>query len=205
MTGTDFSGAPPPNPRSRTIPELIEDLKTEPVRLLSGRTVSVEDARRINDVDPILERFGTWVVTEYGLECLTVHYAVEKRRLRETDWLDHMIHKTWVVAYDFSDALTAARDRFWPRPAVSLAPKAERPTTPGVARRPRRQSLSNRLRFLVLKRDHYACQICGRTAAQGYQIQVDHKLARAKGGSDQLDNLQALCSLCNNGKGTEDL
>lgn len=172
-------------PYSRTLDELAEDLKSGPVRLLSGRTVSVDEACRINEVDPILERCGTWVVTDYGVECLTTHYPIEKARLREKDWLDHMIHKTWVVAYDFSDALDAARERFWPTPAVSKAPKVERPTTPGVIR--------------------YACQLCGRTAQQGYQLHVDHKVARAKGGSDELDNLWVLCSLCNSGKGVEDL
>lgn len=189
----------------RTIGELASDLTNAPVRLMSGRTVSVEQARRINDVSPIIKRCGTWAVTEYGVECLTTRYPIEISRLMEKDWLDHMIHKTWVVAYDFSDALDGARDRFYPKPAVGRAVKTETPTTPGVVRRPRRQSLSNRLRFLVLKRDHYACQLCGRTAIQGYQLHVDHRLARAKGGSDELSNLWVLCSICNSGKGTEDL
>jgi 5-methylcytosine-specific restriction protein A len=49
----------------------------------------------------------------------------------------------------------------------------------------------------VLRRDGNRCQllrdgaVCGRRARQ-----VDHKLARAFGGSDELDNLQAACDEC---------
>lgn len=56
------------------------------------------------------------------------------------------------------------------------------------------------IRFLVLKRDHYRCQICGRTAQDGVKLEVDHKIARSKGGSDDLSNLWTLCFDCNRGK-----
>lgn len=182
---------------------------TEQVTLLTGRTVSVEEAREILEVDPIIRRFGTWAVTEYGIECLTTRYSIAKDRVHESDWRKHMVGDSqarghWVVGSDFLGALSFARVQF-PIKAVPRPTRAEAPTTPGVTRRPRRQSLSNRLRFLVMKRDRYACQLCGRSAQQGYQLQVDHKLARSRGGSDELDNLWVLCSLCNNGKGTEDL
>jgi hypothetical protein len=60
-----------------------------------------------------------------------------------------------------------------------------------------RKSLSIRKRFFVLKRDRYRCCICGRS---GVELEVDHRLPAAQGGSDALDNLQTLCFDCNRGK-----
>jgi len=56
------------------------------------------------------------------------------------------------------------------------------------------------LRFAILKRDGYRCQICGRTAQDGIKLEVDHKLARSKGGIDKPENLWTLCFDCNRGK-----
>jgi hypothetical protein len=60
-----------------------------------------------------------------------------------------------------------------------------------------RKALSVRKRFLVFKRDRYKCRMCGRS---GIELEVDHILAVAQGGTDRLDNLQTLCFDCNRGK-----
>jgi hypothetical protein len=69
------------------------------------------------------------------------------------------------------------------------------PPSPSVA--PGRKRISIRKRFFVLKRDHYRCCMCKRT---GVELEVDHRVPVAQGGSNALDNLQALCSDCNRGK-----
>lgn len=56
------------------------------------------------------------------------------------------------------------------------------------------------LRFQVLKRDGYRCQLCGATAADGARLEVDHKVPRARGGTDDESNLWVLCLPCNRGK-----
>jgi len=61
------------------------------------------------------------------------------------------------------------------------------------------------LRYDILKRDGYKCQICGRDASDGMKLEVDHKIPRAKGGSNEPDNLWALCFDCNHGKSDKDL
>lgn len=61
----------------------------------------------------------------------------------------------------------------------------------------KRQALSIRKRFLVFKRDKYRCRIC---KATGVELEVDHIVPVAEGGSDALDNLQTLCFRCNRGK-----
>jgi ATP adenylyltransferase len=52
------------------------------------------------------------------------------------------------------------------------------------------------LRYEVLKRARFRCELCGVSAEQR-ALEVDHILPRNRGGSDDLSNLQALCYSCN--------
>ena len=47
-------------------------------------------------------------------------------------------------------------------------------------------SLSRRVRFAVLKRDDFRCQYCG-AVAPSVTLEVDHVLARANGGNDEME------------------
>lgn len=60
-----------------------------------------------------------------------------------------------------------------------------------------------RLRYLVLKRDRFACRSCGRSPAThpGVVLQVDHVIPWSRGGLTVETNLQSLCEQCNGGKG----
>jgi len=62
-------------------------------------------------------------------------------------------------------------------------------------------TFSPKLRWQVMERDGYKCVKCGRTAADGARLQVDHIYPRALGGMATLDNGQTLCAECNIGKG----
>lgn len=64
------------------------------------------------------------------------------------------------------------------------------------------RNVNARLRYQVLKRDHYKCCSCGASPAKGsaVELEVDHIIPWADGGETVLDNLQTLCSICNNGK-----
>lgn len=83
-----------------------------------------------NDVqaDQVLEQYGTWAVTEYGLEHLagnygdtgSGHYAIERDSVHSGDWELHMAEKRWCHMYDFLRALYDARSR-WPRAASGSA------------------------------------------------------------------------------------
>ena len=65
--------------------------------------------------------------------------------------------------------------------------------------------LSKKERFKILKRDNFRCQLCGRSADDGTVLHVDHKIPKAKGGSNQRENLWTLCADCNLGKGIDTL
>ena len=69
----------------------------------------------------------------------------------------------------------------------------------------RRSLMTPALRFAVMKRDHYRCRLCGKTADQGAWLEVDHITPVSKGGKTVLDNLWTLCFECNRGKGAERL
>ncbi len=56
-----------------------------------------------------------------------------------------------------------------------------------------------KLRFAVLTRDGFKCKYCGRSASE-VKLQVDHILARHKGGKDKLSNYITACVDCNIGK-----
>jgi 5-methylcytosine-specific restriction endonuclease McrA len=71
------------------------------------------------------------------------------------------------------------------------------PTSADVQRK--RVALSVRKRFFVLKRDQFACVHCGASGV-GVQLEVHHRFPFAKGGSDQLSNLETLCFKCNRGQ-----
>jgi hypothetical protein len=67
-----------------------------------------------------------------------------------------------------------------------------------------RAGLAPGVRFYVLKRDGYRCKLCG-ASAEDERLHVDHKIAKVRGGSDDLDNLWVLCEPCNSGKRAREL
>jgi ATP adenylyltransferase len=56
--------------------------------------------------------------------------------------------------------------------------------------------ISGTVRYEVLKRAKFHCDLCG-IAADQKALEVDHILPRSKGGNDDLSNFQALCYSCN--------
>jgi 5-methylcytosine-specific restriction endonuclease McrA len=58
-------------------------------------------------------------------------------------------------------------------------------------------------RYEVLKRAKFRCDLCGIPASER-ALEVDHIKPRKHGGTDDLENLQALCWKCNGGKGASD-
>ena len=59
------------------------------------------------------------------------------------------------------------------------------------------------MRYDVLKRAGFRCELCG-ISAEERALEVDHILPRRHGGSDDHTNLQALCYKCNANKCARD-
>lgn len=66
--------------------------------------------------------------------------------------------------------------------------------------KPKRKSISKKLRFEVFKRDGFTCQYCGRMAPD-VVLEVDHINPVANGGDNDILNLVTSCIDCNRGKG----
>ncbi|MGA3136026.1 MAG: HNH endonuclease signature motif containing protein [Terracidiphilus sp.] len=61
--------------------------------------------------------------------------------------------------------------------------------------------INQKLRAEVIHGAHGRCQMCGRTVEQdGVKLVVDHKKPRDWGGTNDRDNLWAICEECNSGK-----
>ena len=63
-----------------------------------------------------------------------------------------------------------------------------------------RSKMTNSVRYDILKRDDFRCQICGSTAQDGVKLHVDHIVPVSKGGQTIPSNLRTLCDRCNLGK-----
>ena len=61
------------------------------------------------------------------------------------------------------------------------------------------RKISNALRFEVFQRDRHTCQYCGRRAPD-VELEVDHLIPVARGGTDAFENLITSCRECNSGK-----
>lgn len=70
-------------------------------------------------------------------------------------------------------------------------------------RRPGLGIIPGRVRYETLKRAAFRCELCG-ISADERALDVDHVLPKSIGGSDDRENLQALCWLCNTNKGAGD-
>lgn len=60
--------------------------------------------------------------------------------------------------------------------------------------------MNDTLRWQILARDDFTCQICGEYLPLGNGAQIDHIIPVSKGGTTEPDNLQVLCQKCNRAK-----
>jgi diadenosine tetraphosphate (Ap4A) HIT family hydrolase/5-methylcytosine-specific restriction endonuclease McrA len=63
--------------------------------------------------------------------------------------------------------------------------------------------LSGTLKYEVLKRAKFHCELCG-VSADERALEADHIIPRNKGGTDDISNLQSLCYSCNASKRDRD-
>jgi len=63
-----------------------------------------------------------------------------------------------------------------------------------------RALMSDALRYEILHRDGFKCQLCGASMKDGATLHVDHIIPVSKGGKTEKSNLRTLCDRCNIGK-----
>lgn len=96
------------------------------------------------------------------------------------------------VSIDYSQGYETARYN------ISDAQVEFRPRT--IQRRIRSLKQLHEVRSAVFERDNFTCQICGYSSHDGAELCIDHIIPYSQGGSDELDNLQTLCTRCNRSK-----
>lgn len=138
-------------------------------------------------------------------------YYIDLRTIRREedvgDWYDHMLGKNWVsqemageMLYDMNEWFFAKQAADAAKAKQAPAPTKRTPTTRASAPY-ERAKMRPSLRFKILQRDGFKCVLCGRAAADGAKLHVDHKVAIAIGGKTEETNLHSLCQDCNLGKG----
>ena len=60
------------------------------------------------------------------------------------------------------------------------------------------QDFSQAVKQAILKKYNYRCRFCGQGKEDGVEIAVDHKTPREKGGTNDIENGQILCTRHNN-------
>lgn len=167
---------------------------------------------------------------DYSLNELPSRAAKRRWRRRETKYIAMAILRPvidFTVTVNFSYTSPAGRNHYEDKYVFSMdeinaycqswrkrsefvlfqsqQAKSRRVSSSGVSEAfiQTQRSIAKSLRYDILERDGFACQICGRTVADGVKLEVDHIIPVSKGGRSVPKNLRTLCYDCNRGKGTK--
>lgn len=70
---------------------------------------TVVSAATFFEYPPLRGRVGAWAICDDGLASLRYEYWIDRSRVDEPDWVQHMSEKEWVDVEEFSRALERAR------------------------------------------------------------------------------------------------
>jgi len=62
------------------------------------------------ELNTILKRFGDWVITTQGIDCLTKSCSITTGQLDEENWVDKLSNEWWVNSGDFELIYYSAKD-----------------------------------------------------------------------------------------------
>ena len=164
--------------------------KIEPSDLLHSKTSPLSAAARhhasVNTVDTsdLNSPYPYWTYSQVRSKGLLANFWNDNEKFSEENW-------------KAASRLAAA--------APMIDDCSECVVSAGKPKRSRVQ-LSPRDRESVLMRDGYRCRHCGRNPREdGIKLHVDHIEPWSKGGTNDLENLQALCEECNLGKSDQEI
>ena len=155
----------------------------------------------LNHFKSIVQLYGDYLITDYYFhgvfltdDDLHMHhcqFGADDEEFEDWAFNCHLLGKT---LNDFVEELDAQRQlgevRIKAIKVILLHNKATKPKR-------KRTNIPRGLRHEVFKRDNYRCVECGASKDDGATLHVDHKIPVSKGGTDELSNLQTLCSDCN--------
>lgn len=155
----------------------------------------------LNHFKSIVQIYGDYLITDYyfhGIfltdEDLHMHhcqFGADDEEFEDWKMNCHLLGKTlndFVELLDHQRQLGDIRIK-----AIKIILLQDKPQK---AKR-KRTHIPKGMRHEVFKRDNYTCCECGARKDDGATLHVDHIIPVSKGGSDELSNLQTLCSDCN--------
>lgn len=170
-------------------------LKPTPYRLGKGKEITDEEL--FQDIERVWIKLGRQP-TINDVKNGEFNFAQNTFTRRFGGWrgaLEAFVH---YINTDDTESLndTAVEDRDIDSPNNNESPCYKHKT---------KREPSNRLKVQVLMRDGNRCRICGVACNDGiHKIHFDHIIPWSKGGETTLDNLQVLCSDCNEALGNLD-
>ena len=155
----------------------------------------------LNHFKALVKIYGDYLITDYyfhgillakdDLEMHHCQFGADDEEFEDWEMNCHLLGKPLV---DFVEQLDHQRQLGEIRiKAIKVILLQNKPTKS----KRRRTRIPRGLRHEVFKRDNYTCVECGARKEDGATLHVDHKIPVSKGGTDELDNLQTLCSDCN--------
>jgi hypothetical protein len=161
--------------------------KIEPSDLLHSKISPLSAAARWTnavDTSDLNSPYPYWAYSQAGAEGLLANFWNEDEKFSEENW--EAASRLAAAAPLIDDCLDC----------VTRAAKSKRS----------RVQFSPREREAVLMRDGFRCRNCGRSPREdGIKLHVDHIEPWSKGGTNDLENLQALCEECNLGKSDQEI
>lgn len=214
--------------RTLSADEIVAELR----RLADGSgALTMEDLKRSDLLSTrvIINRFGTW---KAALEAAGLDLSSRGRRWTEDDYFENLLavwtHYGRAPIYRemnlppsrISSGGYEAKFATWGRAKQAFVDRVNsdnkvmsQPTPPRIIEPTHstlvaedQRAIPIGLRYKVLRRDRFRCVACGRSPANDLrcELHVDHVVPVSRGGTRAEDNLQALCSDCNLGKGAGD-
>ena len=129
------------------------------------------------------------VIESHELQAAADGAVQYSRRLRELREMEHWPILSHNDCADLKPGQYLLRQKPPAKPAINFAP-----------------AISAKLRAQVLDRNGFTCQMCGLTPGEidpntgrKVRLHIGHIKDRNLGGKDELSNLRALCSTCNQG------
>ena len=62
------------------------------------------------ELDTIIKRFGDWVITTEGIDCLTKSFSIKTAQIEDKNWVDKVSEEWWVNSGDFELIYYSAKD-----------------------------------------------------------------------------------------------
>jgi 5-methylcytosine-specific restriction endonuclease McrA len=145
----------------------------------------------LNDATLVLNKHWVPVDVTTVLDALCKLYDGSARALHPNDWSLH--------DFDSWSRVAVAREQPCVRTATLAIPVPEIIVLARYGNVPARYVAFSRIN--IYRRDHYACQYCGRKPGAA-ELTIDHVLPRSRSGVSSWTNCVVACIQCNHRKGS---